>query len=239
MSVKYSECYVKDLNENMTIEDLSRYCDNTNHLLRYSNCLYCPECKEAKLAYTGKTYRTKAYLSAINVDTHVKCSYKYRVVPNKTYIKKVVTFSEEKARSMLNSAVNLIKPRGASNEDRKNLVIEIEDAKTINDKKGTSIRYQANRQNLSTAKYDSGVLRLYYGKVKLRKFENEKYSFIHIIIDNIVVGSIRPYRNFDFSVIEEDARYYLSFFGHMSQNGKYLNYRILNDNGKYFYIEKI
>lgn len=239
MSIKYRECYVKDLDKNMPIEELDQYCDNTNHLVEYSNCLYCPECKEAKLAYTGKTNRANSYLSAINVNTHIDCSYKYRTAPSKAYKKKVESFSEEKSRTMLNSAINLIKPRGASNEDRKNLIIETANTLIKNNKKSSSTRYQANRQNLSTAKFDSSVLRLYYGKVKLKKFKKENYSYIHIYIKSRMVGSIYPYRNFDFDIIKEESMYYLAFFGFMKQKDQFLNYHILNNDKKYFYIEKI
>lgn len=245
MKNKYSECYVKEIDNNLSIDKLDRFCDGTNHLTKYINSLYCPECKKAKLTYTGKTYRACSYLSRIPSSKHREnCSYNFDVINNKIYKRKLQEFKPEKAQSMLNTAINLLKPNGIELNEDNDLIIY--DNKKTSNHLGSRIAYQAYRENFSRVEYNPNKLCLYYGKVKMKivekedKNDNKKiYKFIYIYVNNKGKGSFLPYIDFDYNMIDENKYYYLAFFATMKKNDwKYLNYYILDNSKKYFYIEE-
>lgn len=244
--MKYSECYVKDLDQNLSIDDLENFCDSTNHLTKYSNSLFCPECKVAKLSYTGETYRTRSYLSAIDVYTHGECSYKYETInDNKEYVKAVQFFKPEKAQSMLNSAINILKPGGATLDDINNMVIELNEKKIKKSLSTTKKRYQANKRSFRYTIYEPNIMYLYYGKVFLKIIErnnkksDKKLRFVQIYAKHKYIGDFLPYIGFDYEIIKNQTEYYLAFFGYAKGlSGKYINFYILDNSKKYLYIEE-
>ncbi|MHD0396396.1 hypothetical protein ACY2DA_00715 [Staphylococcus simulans] len=50
--------------------------ENDGNIGVYKGKIFCPECKKAHLSYTNKTEKRSSFLSAINVDEHLKgCAY--------------------------------------------------------------------------------------------------------------------------------------------------------------------
>lgn len=201
------------------------YEQNDGDISRFRNKMFCPECEKAKLSFTHKTFKKRAYLSTLKTSNHVKgCSYNYDLISKRAAKKFVDNLTDKQVHDRLEAMLNQLLPRekaekvGCVTDVEKNpFVIEVE----------TSPRQTSRRaipQKSMNSWFDSedeNKVFLFYGKVRLevKKITTKKGERYKLIVkterDNEWIIKTSIYRGVAKDAIDENKTYDLAVLGHL------------------------
>lgn len=86
--------FIKDGKIHTLDEVQEHYEKNNGDISYYKGDMRCPECKEARLAFTHKTSKNREYLSKEPTSNHLdNCSYNYDYATKKQIIEYVKTIN--------------------------------------------------------------------------------------------------------------------------------------------------
>lgn len=170
---KFDEFYfIKDGKIHTLDEVQERYEKNNGDISYFQGCMRCPECKEARLAFTHKTSKKREYLSKEPSSDHLdNCSYNYDYASKKQIIEYVKTMSDNQIQDKLESALNILMNRDTSKDININSQAQRDNPLTIKSSNGgNSIQRTIPRMSLSMwlDKKDEGTVFIFYGKVKFK-----------------------------------------------------------------------
>ena len=164
--------FVKDGQIHKLDEVQSHYEKNNGDISYYKGDMRCPECKEARLAFTHKTSKNREYLSKEPTSNHLdNCSYNYDYASKKQIIEYVETMNDNQIRDKLESALNMLMNRDTSKDININSQAQRDNSLIIKSSNGgNSIQRTIPRKSLSTwlDKEYEGKVFIFYGKVKLK-----------------------------------------------------------------------
>ncbi|MDU7496776.1 hypothetical protein [Sneathia sanguinegens] len=178
--------FIKDGKIHTLDEVQERYEKNNGDISYFQGCMRCPECKEARLAFTHKTSKKREYLSKEPSSDHLdNCSYNYDYASKKQIIEYVETMNDNQIQDKLESALNMLMNRETSTN------ISIESQKQADNpfvikssNGGNSIQRTIPRKSLSMRldeEYEGKVF-IFYGKVKLKVEPFKDKEFFKLLI---------------------------------------------------------
>lgn len=176
--------FIKDGKIHTLDEVQEHYEKNNGDISYYKGDMRCPECKEARLAFTHKTSKNREYLSKEPTSNHLdNCSYNYDYATKKQIIEYVKTINEDQIQDKLKSALNMLMNRDTSTDIKINSQAQRDNPLIIKSSNGgNSIQRTIPRKSLSMwldKKYEGKVF-IFYGKVK---FEVEPFKeFFKLVI---------------------------------------------------------
>ena len=164
--------FVKDGQIHKLDEVQAHYEKNNGDISYYKGDMRCPECKEARLAFTHKTSKNREYLSKEPTSNHLdNCSYNYAYASKKQILEYVKTINEDQIQDKLESALNMLMNRDTSKDININSQAQRDNPLIIKSSNGgNSIQRTIPRKSLSTwlDKEYEGKVFIFYGKVKLK-----------------------------------------------------------------------
>lgn len=164
--------FVKDGQIHKLDEVKAHYEKNNGDISYYKGDMRCPECKEARLAFTHKTSKNREYLSKEPTSNHLdNCSYNYDYASKKQIIEYVETMNDNQIRDKLESALNMLMNRDTSKDININSQAQRDNPLIIKSSNGgNSIQRTIPRKSLSLwlDKEYEGKVFIFYGKVKLK-----------------------------------------------------------------------
>ena len=164
--------FVKDGQIHKLDEVQAHYEKNNGDISYYKGDMRCPECKEARLAFTHKTSKNREYLSKEPTSNHLdNCSYNYDYASKKQIIEYVETMNDNQIRDKLESALNMLMNRDTSKDININSQAQRDNPLIIKSSNGgNSIQRTIPRKSLSMwlDKEYEGKVFIFYGKVKLK-----------------------------------------------------------------------
>lgn len=164
--------FVKDGQIHKLDEVQEHYEKNNGDISYYKGDIRCPECKEARLAFTHKTSKNREYLSKEPTSNHLdNCSYNYDYATKKQILEYVKTINEDQIQDKLESALNMLMNREISTGiDIKSQASKDNPLIIKSSNEGNSIQRTIPRKSLSVwlDKEYKGKVFIFYGKVKLR-----------------------------------------------------------------------
>lgn len=209
---------------------------NNGNIGKYEGNMFCPECREAVLAFWRKTSKRRAHLKRIPSSKHrEKCSYNYEYASSKKVKEYVDSLSYNEIQDKLNSILNMLCKQhrtdivkavdgNGDNTKKQNPMLIVER------KENTDILRALRRKRFNAwiDKSDGEDLSVFYGKVKLdireKTKENEAtgetYTFYFLNIftqnkrgewkyrTNIYRGAVKD-------EIKKDVIYNIVLIGHL------------------------
>lgn len=164
--------FAKDGQIHKLDEVQAHYEKNNGDISYYKGDMRCPECKEARLAFTHKTSKNREYLSKEPTSNHLdNCSYNYDYASKKQIIEYVETMNDNQIRDKLESALNMLMNRDTSKDININSQAQRDNPLIIKSSNGgNSIQRTIPRKSLSMwlDKEYEGKVFIFYGKVKLK-----------------------------------------------------------------------
>lgn len=164
--------FVKDSQIHKLDEVQQHYEKNNCDISYYKGDMRCPECKEARLAFTHKTSKKREYLSKEPSSSHLdNCSYNYDYASKKQIIEYVETMNDNQIQDKLESALNMLMNRDTSKDININSQAQRDNPLTIKSSNGGNlIQRTIPRKSLSMwlDKEYEGKVFIFYGKVKFR-----------------------------------------------------------------------
>lgn len=164
--------FVKDGQIHKLDEVKAHYEKNNGDISYYKGDMRCPECKEARLAFTHKTSKNREYLSKEPTSNHLdNCSYNYDYASKKQIIEYVETMNDAQIKDKLESALNMLINRETSTDININSQAQRDNPLIIKSSNGgNSIQRTIPRKSLSLwlDKEYEGKVFIFYGKVKLK-----------------------------------------------------------------------
>lgn len=164
--------FVKDAKIHKLYEVQERYEKNNGDISYYKGDMRCPECKEARLAFTRKTSRHREYLSKEPSSSHLgNCSYNYDYASKKQIIEYIETMNDNQIQDKLESALNMLMNREISTGIDIKSQASKDNPLIIKTSNGNnSIQRTIPRKSLSMwlDKEYEGKVFIFYGKVKLK-----------------------------------------------------------------------
>lgn len=164
--------FVKDGQIHKLDEVQSHYEKNNGDISYYKGDMRCPECKEARLAFTHKTSKNREYLSKEPTSNHLdNCSYNYDYASKKQIIEYVETMNDAQIQDKLESALNMLINREISTDSNINIQAQRDNPLIIKSSNGgNSIQRTIPGKSLSLwlDKEYEGKVFIFYGKVKLK-----------------------------------------------------------------------
>ncbi|MCT7841640.1 MAG: hypothetical protein N4Q43_07120, partial [Lactobacillus crispatus] len=164
--------FVKDVQFHELDEVQEHYEKNNGDISYYKGNMRCPECKEARLAFTHKTSKNREYLSKEPTSNHLdNCSYNYDYATKKQIIEYVKTINEDQIQDKLESALNMLMNRDTSTDIKINSHTQRDNPLIIKSSNGgNSIQRTIPRKSFSMRldKEYEGKVFIFYGKVKLK-----------------------------------------------------------------------
>lgn len=164
--------FIKDGKIHTLDEVQEHYEKNNGGISYYKGDMRCPECKEARLAFTHKTSKNREYLSKEPTSNHLdNCSYNYDYATKKQIIEYVKTINEDQIQDKLKSALNMLMNRDTSTDININSQEQRDNPLIIKSSNvGNSIQRTIQRKSLSMwlDKEYEGKVFIFYGKVKLK-----------------------------------------------------------------------
>lgn len=105
--------FVKDGKFHHISEVENEYELNQGNISKFRGSMFCPECQEAKLSFTMKTSKRRAYLSSIRLSNHASnCSYKYEYATKNQIKEAVKNMNKNEIHDKLEATLNmLLKPK--------------------------------------------------------------------------------------------------------------------------------
>ena len=178
--------FVKDSQIHKLDEVQQHYEKNNCDISYYKGDIRCPECKEARLAFTHKTSKKREYLSKEPSSSHLdNCSYNYDYASKKKIIEYVKTMSDNQIQDKLESALNILMNRDTSKDININSQAQRDNPLTIKSSNGgNSIQRTIPRMSLSMRldeEYEGKVF-IFYGKVKLKVEPFKDKEFFKLLI---------------------------------------------------------
>ena len=178
--------FVKDSQIHKLDEVQQHYEKNNCDISYYKGDIRCPECKEARLAFTHKTSKKREYLSKEPSSSHLdNCSYNYDYASKKKIIEYVKTMSDNQIQDKLESALNILMNRDTSKDININSQAQRDNPLTIKSSNGgNSIQLTIPRMSLSMRldeEYEGKVF-IFYGKVKLKVEPFKDKEFFKLLI---------------------------------------------------------
>lgn len=227
------------------IEEISNYIEKNNDYNVYDGHMFCPECRQAELAYVHETTRHRAFLRTKPSTSHMEgCSYNYEYAKKKQIEEFVESLDDNQIRDRLNSALNMLNrdtnPSRTFDQSR-NIGNSIEDNPFLIQRTGstnsnpTAIR----RKRLSTYidKKLGTHLYLFYGDVRIEvesKLSKNNNSYYRLTIkaqnkqqEWTYRTNIMQYKLPEQSIDPNDT-YQIAFIG--TYNKKYKNIDLINNN---------
>ena len=164
--------FVKDGQIHKLDEVQAHYEKNNGDISYYKGDMRCPECKEARLAFTHKTSKNREYLSKEPTSNHLdNCSYNYDYASKKQIIEYVETMNDAQIQDKLESALNMLINREISTDSNINIQAQRDNPLIIKSSNGgNSIQRTIPGKSLSLwlDKEYEGKVFIFYGKVKLK-----------------------------------------------------------------------
>lgn len=164
--------FVKDGQIHKLDEVQAHYEKNNGDISYYKGDMRCPECKEARLAFTHKTSKNREYLSKEPTSNHLdNCSYNYDYASKKQIIEYVETMNDAQIQDKLESALNMLINREISTDSNINIQAQRDNPLIIkSSNEGNSIQRTIPGKSLSLwlDKEYEGKVFIFYGKVKLK-----------------------------------------------------------------------
>lgn len=164
--------FVKDGQIHKLDEVQAHYEKNNGDISYYKGDMRCPECKEARLAFTHKTSKNREYLSKEPTSNHLdNCSYNYDYASKKQILEYVKTINEDQIQDKLESALNMLMNREIStgidikSQASKDNPLIIKTSNGNNSTQRTLPRKSLN--NWLDKGYEDKIF-IFYGKVKLK-----------------------------------------------------------------------
>ncbi len=178
--------FVKDGQIHKLDEVQEHYEKNNGDISYYKGDMRCPECKEARLAFTHKTSKKREYLSKEPSSSHLdNCSYNYDYASKKKIIEYVKTMSDNQIQDKLESALNILMNRDTSKDININSQAQRDNPLTIKSSNGGNlIQRTIPRMSLSMRldeEYEGKVF-IFYGKVKLKVEPFKDKEFFKLLI---------------------------------------------------------
>lgn len=163
--------FVKD-GQIHNLDEVQEHYEKSNcDISYYKGDMRCPECKEARLAFTHKTSKCREYLSKEPSSSHLdNCSYNYDYATKKQIIEYVGTMNDNQIQDKLESALNMLMNRDTSKDIKINSQVQRDNPLTIKiSNGGNSIQRTIPRKSLNRIdkKYEDEIF-IFYGKVKLK-----------------------------------------------------------------------
>lgn len=163
--------FVKD-GQIHNLDEVQEHYEKSNcDISYYKGDMRCPECKEARLAFTHKTSKCREYLSKEPSSSHLdNCSYNYDYATKKQIIEYVGTMNDNQIQDKLESALNMLMNRDISKDIKINSQVQRDNPLTIKiSNGGNSIQRTIPRKSLNRIdkKYEDEIF-IFYGKVKLK-----------------------------------------------------------------------
>ena len=170
---QYDDFYfIKDGKIHTLDEVQDRYEKNNGDISYFQGRMRCPECKEARLAFTHKTSKKREYLSKEPSSSHLEnCSYNYDYASKKQILEYVETINDAQILDKLESALNMLMNRETSTDININSQAQRDNPLIIKSSNGkNSIQRTIPRKSLNTwlVKEYEGKIFIFYGKVKLK-----------------------------------------------------------------------
>ena len=224
---------------------------NNGEIGKYEGNMYCPECREAILAFWRKTSKKRAHLKRIPSSKHREtCSYNYEYVSSKRVKEYVDSLTYNEIQDKLNSILNMLckqhRPKAemvdnsdGDNTQKQNPMLIVER------KENADVLRVLRRKRLNAwiDKSDGEGFTVFYGKVKLgiskkakiNKDTGEPYTFYFLEIftqnrqgewkyrTNIYRGGIKD-------EIKKDVVYNIVIIGYLDFEYKPFTIRLANCN---------
>ena len=222
---------------------------NNGNIGKFEGNMFCPECREAILAFWRKTSKRRAHLKRIPSSKHTKtCSYNYEYASSKRVKKYVDSLTYHEIQDKLNSILNMLckqhRPKveksdsGDGDNTNKQSPMLIAERKEATD---VLRALRRKRLNAWIDKSDGEDFAVFYGKVKLDIREKtkvsedtgESYTFYFLEIftqnrqgewkyrTNIYRGSIKD-------EIQKDIVYNIVIIGHLDFKFKPFTIKLAN-----------
>ncbi|MFV0254635.1 MAG: hypothetical protein ACK5G7_00665 [Erysipelotrichaceae bacterium] len=181
-NVKFEECFLKNKNKFMSVEDLRAIHDrfDGSYEKEYNNHFYCPECYLARLSFHPNA-KTPHFRSLDNHDQN--CAFNFQPLKNKEVEKYFnIPINRDAISRKLNSCLDLL------NMCSKQTALQ-HDVQVSNKKEGSFIvgcqgKNRCIRRKKLTAGFnqdDYGICMIFYGRVSLEwDLRNENIKYIRI-----------------------------------------------------------
>ena len=228
MKKSFEKFYYKKDNQLHNLSDIqNEYERNDGDISKYQSNIFCPECKDAKLSFTHKTSRKRAFLSKLPSSEHTDdCSFKYYYTHNNEIKEFVKTLSKNQVDDKLESVLNRLtakesKEDSTDNKESQSISFEKESER----REGTKIRKVIHTKSINSdfpKAYENRMF-VFYGKVKLisekvNTGEGERFNLIVKIFqkkENNWIKKTSIFRNFKKDLIDENKTYCIAVLGHI------------------------
>lgn len=207
------------------------YEKNNGDISKYRHNMLCPECQNARLRFTRKTSKRRAFLSKYPSSEHAEgCSYIHDYATKNEIRQFVKSLSDQEIKDRLETVLNQLLPKkkqkgnGVKNGLKKNpFVIEVKD------KKGGSIRKSIPRKSIRSwfDKSEENQLAIFYGRVKLEvkkvsTKEGTRFKLnVKINKGNNWIIKTTIFRNTIKDKIDEDRIYDIAILGYLKFYGDF------------------
>ena len=233
----FEEFYYLSEDRNCDIDVVEEYVvKNNGNIGKYEGNMYCPECREAVLAFWRKTSKKRAHLKRIPSSKHEEtCSYNYEYASSKRVKEYVDSLTYNEIQDKLNSILNMLCKKHRTNiekdtgDDGKN-VKEQNPMLIVERKENTNVLRALRRKRLNAwiDKSDGEDFAVFYGKVKLDVREKTKESedtgetFTYYLLEIFTKNKkgewkyrTKIYRGSVKDEVKKDAVYNIVIIGHL------------------------
>ena len=231
------------------IEQEYRYLDRS--MSRYTDCMYCPECKKAKLTYRHGSNGKHGYLAKLPSSNHdITCTYNYEEGSKKVVTQYIDSLSEGKLQDKLETALNLlIRSKQKNNVEVDNKGMRDTFLIRTNNTKESQKYVTIPRKSLNSwlDKECEEVPYIFYGKVRVKlrsmisKIGNEYYMLdlltakrdgtwkykISVFLNKYM------YYHCKIDSLLEDKDYAVALCGKISSEYGYMQIKLLNNGFSY------
>lgn len=227
---KMAYCDIGEKKE-YSLDELNRISSENNGLGVIAHHLFCPNCKMAKLSYTAKTNKRRAFLSANNLEEHrIDCFYRYGYLSKKKSIEYISAMSDKQIEDRLDSVLRRLdnvdeveeEAFDKDNIDIRDTVIE------VRDESNRPIQRVTRKKKLSdrTKFEEFNNVYLFYGIVKLIEKEIQYKGNVLYVLNVIsnkgrTICSIKCGKNKYLN--KKEGCYKLAVWGLLEKNNGFIN----------------
>ena len=214
-----------------SLDELNRISSENGGLGAIAHHLLCPNCKMAKLSYTARTNKRRAFLSANNLEEHrIDCFYRYDYLSKKKSIEYISAMSDKQIEDRLDSVLrkldNVVEAEvKTSDKDNIDISATMIEARDENDRPIQRVTRKKKLSDRTKFKEFNNVY-LFYGIVKLqiKEIPHDKetlYALRVISKKNRVICSIKCGKN-EYE-IKEGVYYKIAVWGLLEKNKGFIN----------------